>query len=158
MKDIEFYIGDLDSAINSKDNSDINSVVEKSFQIKGSLELSMQLYFASSLLEVYYAQNQDPSYIQYVESDISSYLGKCEKRILSAFSALKTNVANYKLKPWEHFDKSRLESRVGEVVEIFHNSEDSVMRKSLHSALSMPVQKSEYYVTYSGDVYFKTAA
>ena len=43
----------------------------------------MQLYVFSSLLELYYSQNTDLSYLTYVEADVSSYIDKCEKRMLS---------------------------------------------------------------------------
>ena len=70
MKDIEFYMNDLDSTIGGKDGKDISSLVEKAFQIKESLEFAMQLYGMSSLLEVYYSQNYDTNYLKYVENDI----------------------------------------------------------------------------------------
>ena len=96
MKDIEFYMNDLDSAAKTKDNSELICTVNKAFQIKESLELSMQLYVFSNLLELYYSQNADSSYIKYVEADVSSYIDKCEKRMLSSFSVLDAFVRDYK--------------------------------------------------------------
>ena len=52
MKDVEFYLNDLDSSVNTKDSSDILSMVDRAFQIKECLELAMQLYVMSNLLEI----------------------------------------------------------------------------------------------------------
>ena len=62
MKDIEFYMSDLDSTVNTKSGSDIVAWTDKIFQIKDCLELSIQLYSMSSLLEIYYSQNYDTKY------------------------------------------------------------------------------------------------
>lgn len=81
MKDIEFYMCDLDSTINSK--SSIDELVTNAFQIKESLELSIQLYGMSSVLETYFSQNYDVEFIKYVEQEITSYIDKCEKGFLA---------------------------------------------------------------------------
>lgn len=157
MKDVEFYIGDLDAAANSKDNTDIDSLVRKPFQIKESLDLSMQLYIMSSLLEVYYSQNYEPSYIQYIESDISAYINKCEKRMLSNFSVLSKCISHYKGKFREKVDKSSYEKEVIDVIELLTNGEESNMCKLLHSALHASTDKAEYYIHNDGNVYFKAS-
>ena len=45
-------MSDLDSIVNGKDGSDVGTLTEKAMQIKESLELSMQLYGMSSVLEI----------------------------------------------------------------------------------------------------------
>jgi hypothetical protein len=157
MKDIEFYIVDLTSTVDSKDNSDINSLVSKAFQIKESLDLSMQLYVISNLLEVYYAQNYDSDYIQHLEGNIFSYIDKCEKRMLSSFSVLGRRIGDYKGKVWEKVDKSSHEQQVGELLELLNSGNESSIRKSVHSVLRATTRKEEYYITNSGNVYFKTS-
>ena len=112
MKDIEFYMNDLDLAAKTKDNSELISTVNKAFQIKESLELSMQLYVFSSLLELYYSQNTDSSYLKYVEADVSSYIDKCEKRMLSSFSVLDIFVRDYKGNLLKKIDTSEIEKEV----------------------------------------------
>jgi hypothetical protein len=82
IKDIEFYMSDLDSTVSSKNGSDIATLIDKAFQIKDCLELSIQLYAMSSLLEIYYSQNYDADFIANVEEEAVTYVGKCEKRIL----------------------------------------------------------------------------
>ena len=154
MKDVEFYMSDLDSTVNGKD---IVSLVEKSFQIKESLELSMQLYGMSSVLETYYAQNHDTSYNIYIENEMISYIDKCEKRILSSFSILSGRVRDYKGKLWEKIDKSDYEKSIGELVDSMNSGEESTLRKSLRSVLRATSQVTEYYLNKDGNVYLKVS-
>lgn len=157
MKDIEFYMGDLESTIGTKDGREICALVEKAFQIKESLEFSIQLYGMSSLLEVYYSQNHDADYLEYVGNDISVYIDKCEKRMLGNFSALKVLVDNAKAPLFKKIDKSVIVKQIDEFVELLNRGEESEMRRSLRTALTVTTQKAEYYMTSDGVVYLKTA-
>lgn len=157
MKDIEFYIGDLETTIKGKDGKDISSLAEKAFQIKESLELSMQLYGMSSLLEVHYSQNYDHCYLKYVDNDISVYIDKCEKRMLGNFSSLRTLVDGAKEMPFKKIAKADILERIDGLVESLGRGEESDIRKSLRNALNATTQKAEYYMTSDGVVYLKTA-
>ena len=157
MKDIEFYMNDLDSTISGKDGKDISSLVEKAFQIKESLEFAMQLYGMSSLLEVYYSQNYDTDYLKYVENDISVYIDKCEKRMLGSFSALKVLVASAKGNPFKKLDKAEIEKQIDSFVELLHRGEESELRQSLRAGLNAATKAGEYFITDDGTVYLKTA-
>lgn len=134
MKDIEFYISDLDSTANSgaKSHSEFESLAEKSFQIKESLGLSMQLFIMSGMMETYYAQNQDASYLKYLESDMTTYLDKCEKRMLSSFSVLGRRMVDFKVVPFEKGEKSANAEKIAELVDLLNSGEESSMRKFLH--------------------------
>lgn len=157
MKDIEFYIGDLESTIKGRDGKDISSLVEKAFQLKESLEFSMQLYGMSSLLEVHYAQNYDRSYLKYVDNDISVYIDKCEKRMLGNFSSLRTLVDSAKEMPFKKIAKTDILERIDGFVESLGRGEESDMRRSLRAGLNAATQKADYYMTADGVVYMKTA-
>ena len=157
MKDIEFYMSDLNSTINGKDNSDIVALVGKAFQIKESLELSMQLYGMSSVLEIYYAQNHEQGYIKYIETEISSYIDKCEKRMLSSFSVLSKCISDHKGRFWGKLDKSSYEKSVGELIDSLNTGEESMLRKSLRSVLQAATQTKEFYLKNDGTVYIKAS-
>ena len=157
MKDIEFYIGDLESTIKGRDGKDISSLVEKAFQLKESLEFSMQLYGMSSLLEVHYTQNYDRSYLKYVDNDISVYIDKCEKRMLGNFSSLRTLVDSAKEMPFKKIAKTDILERIDRLVESLGRGEESDMRRSLRAGLNAATQKADYYMTADGVVYMKTA-
>lgn len=155
MKDIEFYMADLNSIITSKGGTDIGAAVEKAFQIKESLELAMQLYGLSSLLEVHYSQNYDSSYIKFVEKDVSVYIDKCEKQMLGNFSALRTLLDNAKGSLFKKMDKVVIEQRIVEFIESLNQGGESELRKQLKASLNNVTQKFEYVMTRDGGVYLK---
>ena len=158
MKDIEFYLSDLASTVAAKDGMDISASVEKSIQVKECLELSMQLYVMSDVLEVFYSQNHDPSFLNYIEEDAAAYITKCEKRMLSGFSMLQQSLAGHKDKLLgKKIDKDILEKQVGSIVEALGVCDNSPMRDLLHTALKMPEQKAAYYLDSSGDVYLRAS-
>lgn len=155
MKDIEFYINDLESTVSRKikDYAELESRTEKSFQIKECLELSQQLFVMSSMMEVYFSQNQDNEYLDSIEKDMLAYIDKCDKRMLGNFSALKGIISGYKARPMEKIDKSVCEKQVGNLVDSLNSGEESDMRKSVRSALHASTKKSEYYLNSTGEIY-----
>lgn len=157
MKDIEFYINDLDTIVSSKtkDYAELESRTEKAFQIKECLELSQQLFVMSSMMEVYFAQNQDTEYLHSIEKDMLAYIDKCDKRMLGSFSALKGIISGYKTKPMEKIDKAVCEKRVGNLVDSLNSGEESEMRKVVRSTLHASTKKEEYYLNNAGEVYIK---
>lgn len=155
MKDIEFYMSDLDSTVNSKGSGDIVSLVNRAFQIKESLELSMQLYGMSSILETYYAQNRESAYLKYIEAEMISYIDKCEKRMLSSFSILGKRISDYRGKLWDKIDKSSYEKIVGELVYSLNSGDESNLRKTFRVALQNTTLSTKYYLTKDGTVYLK---
>lgn len=157
IKDIEFYMADLESTVNQKDISDIAQLVDQAFRIKDGLELSMQLYVMSGLLEVYYAQNYDTGYIQYIEREMRTYIDKSEKHILADFSVLGKHIGDYKGTPFKKIDKAPYEKQISELVEMLNTGEESDLHKSLHTVLYAPEQKAEYYIGQDGNVYLKTS-
>lgn len=157
MKDMEFYISDLDALSKTKDISDLDSFVNEAFRIKECLQLAIQLYSMSNILEVYYSQNMDDTYLKYVEKDILTYIDKCEKRMLSDFSAIQMRVANYKSSPLRKIDKSEYEKQVNDIVDLLGNGEELIKRKPLQSVLQSYQKEAVYYLDKDGNVYFQTA-
>ena len=159
IKDIEFYLSDLESLILGKDKQDVGEIVKKAFQIKESLELAMQLYGMSSLLEVYYAQNFDSDYTRYVEHELSVYIERCEKQMLGSFSSLRILVDKAKDIPFikKNTGKGDILKQIEQAIEALKRGEESEMRKSLGSALHAATQKADYYITKEGAVFLKSA-
>lgn len=156
VKDIEFYISDLDSAVNTK-GGDITALVDKMFQIKDCLELSIQLYCMSNVLEIYYSQNYDANYISNVENNSVMYIDKCEKRMLSCFSKLSIQIHTAKDNLLKKIDKPALEKRVESAVESLSRATESNMLKSLRLVAHASEAKAEYCLTGDGELYLKTA-
>ena len=158
MKDVEFYVSDLDSLTRKKDISDLNSFVNDVFRIKDCLQLAIQLYGMSSILEVYYSQNTNNTYLKYLEEDIFSCIDKCEKRMLSDFSAVQTRINNYKGLPLKKIDKAEFETKIGNIVDLLGSGEELIKRKSLKSVLHAYQKESIYCLDKEGNVYLKTAS
>lgn len=157
MKDIEFYMSDLDSLAKTKDITDLDSFVNKAFKIKECLLLATQLYCMSNILEIYYSQNMESDYVAYVEKEILAYIDKCEKRLLSGFTAIRTNITTFKGNLLKKIDKSVYEKRVGDFVDALGNGREFIERKPLQDVLQFSAQKHIYYLNKEGEVYLKTA-
>lgn len=157
MKDIEFYMDDLDSKVNqeTKKFTELEVSSAEAFRIRNCLELSLQVYVTASLLEVYYAENYDTAYLENVEDAVGCYINRCEKRMIGAFNRLSSKVSTYKASPLEKIDKSPLSIQIDHFLESRDTGEESPMRAVLHSVLSASTKKAEYYLTATGDVYAK---
>lgn len=157
IKDIEFYMDDLESTVNweAKNYSDLDSHAHKAYQIKDSLDLSIQLYIMSNLLEMYYSQNYDGGYIDYIERDITIYIDKCNRRILKSFSVLNRRMHDYKSKPLEKFDKTHHEEKMEELTAALENGEESPLIKTTRAILHSVNDKAEFYLDKGGNMYAK---
>lgn len=154
MKDIEFYLGDLSSTITAKGEKDISA---KAFQAVDCLELATQLYGMCSLLEVYYAQNFDADYLNYVDNDISIYLGKCESLLLSSLSTWKGKLEHAEESRFKKIDNHEIIERIDRITAPLSRGGESDLQKSLHESLYAATKQVEYYITKEGAVYLKTA-
>lgn len=160
MKDIEFYISDLDELVNSreyKDGKGLNELSGKAFSLKNSLELAVQLYAMSSVLEIYYSQNTDKAYLKYFETELFSYIDKCEKRILSNFSILSSRIKAYRFYPLEKDNRVQLLEPINQVIDNFNTGEESKMRKSFRNVLNAINTKTEFFICKDGQAYLKTS-
>ena len=157
MKDIEFYLSDLDTTANKKTTSysDLCSTTDKALHIKDSIEMSRQLYVVSGLLELYYSQNYEKSYISYIESDMISYVNKCDSRILSDLSSLLGKITDYKAKRNEEEDRDNRKSQIESQIMPYRDGNDSPIRIAMKSAIEALHAKTEYFVDSSGNIYVK---
>lgn len=160
MKDIEFYLSDLNSLVNSETkNSELAEVHNRALQISDSIDLSIQLYAASGLLEVLYSQNIENSYVSYLEKEISYYVEKCDKRVLADFTTLKAKVDNYK-KPavGAGLDKAKLEEKINLRLDSIFNGEAAKRQKALMEVLHSVNKPMIYAINSNGEVYYKEIA
>lgn len=158
MKDIEFYISDLDAVVScpAKNYEELEQNTGKALQIRESLALSQQLFVMSSVMEVYYAQNLDNGYLSVLERDMLAYIDKCDKRTLASFSKLDGRVNDYKASLIEKIDKSHAEKEIRQVVDALNSGEESAMRKTLRTALHAADKPMEFYLVEGGNVYRKS--
>lgn len=157
MKDIEFYLSDLSSIMGDKKSSDISSTVPKMVRTKDCLDLSLQLYTMSNLLEVYYSENYDPNYISFVQSEASVYIGKCEKRLLNCFGQLQHLLAGAKEGLFVKVNKAEYVQQIDAIVAELEASSSSPLQTTLQSALSETAKEKQYYLNREGEVYLKVS-
>lgn len=163
IKDIEFYVSDLENIVSEKmkDSAELNSHATKAFQIKESLMLSQQLYVVSNMMEVYFAQNFDASYLQSMERNVLTYLDKCDKRILGSFSALKGQINAYKPKTIGKADKASQQKMtdalqaIDALIDSLTNGEENSMRQSVRVSLRKLTECAEFYLSKEGQLYLK---
>lgn len=151
MKDIEFYINDLEKTVSTptKNRQDFDNLVFDAFKIKDSLELSIQLYTLSNILEVYYSENFEHSYIESVKESINEYVGKCDGRILSSFSHLGGRNGEYKPKLGKKPTDTLTEERIASVINSYSAIKDSKKIINVLDSINSPV---EYLLTSDGSV------
>lgn len=156
MKDIEFYLSDLSSIIKGRKTSDISTTVPKMIKTKECLDLSLQLYTMSNLLEIYYAQNYDSKYISFMESEASEYISRCEKRSLSCFSQLQQLLAGVKEVPFTKIDKAAFTKQVDGIMAELETPGNSQLQITLQSALNKFNREKQYCIS-NGEVYLKVS-
>lgn len=152
MKDIEFYLADLDKkSKESATNRKKAGIADEMIHTQECLELSLQLYAMSNVLEVYYSENFDPNYISFVKEDASEYIRACEKRSLTCFGKLQGALAGAKI-PQQKKDK------VDDIVERMNEIITSPLEIELESTLGEASKEKQYYLTPNGDVYLLKAS
>lgn len=150
MKDLEFYISDLDNLRHDM-GKDIPAAALKAIQLKSCLDLSAQLYVLSGLMEMYYSQNTDENYISYVEKEMVSYLDKSEKHILQDFAGIANPIMAFKGKGLDDGVKKQIENTMDELT----GGEESKLHTSLKEALRSANRSAEYYIKTNGDIYMR---
>lgn len=156
MKDIEFYMYDMDSTVNSdaKNAGMLDDIVKKFFQIYESVETSMQLYAVSMLLEIYYSQNTNSEYLSYLENEFVSYIEKCDKHALADLSILGRRVNDFSdINPfaWK-LDKAKLSKRIEESIEALHDG-NSLKFEDIRTALQNLKKPAEYVLSENGELF-----
>lgn len=159
MKNIEFYLADLDtySHKNTKNDNELKKLSDDVIDIKDSLELSVELFFSSSVLEIYYSDNHDKSYIENTISEVNAYLEECHRRNLkdialmagrweAVFSKDNKGLPVPLPKP-----KQRTPNPFNDVVESTSRRETINISKKILDNIRNPIR--EYIVTENGEVY-----
>lgn len=157
MKDIEFYLSDLNSIITDKKSSDIPTTVPKMVRTKECLDLSLQLYTMSNLLEVYYSENYDKNYISFVRAEASGYIDKCEKRSLKCFGQLQQLLAGVKEGFLTKINKAEYTHQIDNIVSELETINDSPLQNTLQTALGEVSKEKQYYLNKDREVYLKVS-
>lgn len=154
MKDMEFYLQDLRSFVDEKGKTE--EITARVVNLNKSLELTMQLYVMSSLLELYYAQNFDSGYVQRTEGDISEFMETCYERMNVDFSQLKgqlyTEKKNFLAAMISEKTYTAAINTVDSILSSLKTDRESKTRL-VHESLYQPRKKMTCYLNRNGEVY-----
>jgi len=155
MRDIEFYITNLGSKKNeqAKDYSDFEDLSVEAIKIKDSLDLAMQLYALASIMEVYFSQNWDSDYLEYIKQDVSYFCTKCREQIIASFNGLEARNRNFKQNIIAKFDSTPLAERFNSILNQINSEEKAPLATVVSSALDQPKQQVKLYLNSAGEVY-----
>lgn len=161
LKDIDFYLGDLKKELDGKD---VPEIIDGTLQCQKSLELAMQLYITSTILESYYSKNQDKNYLDNIEKDLVAYTDRWSHQLASTFSELVMRVNDKKKDGFignlkNSQKNNELKEKINEVHRLHEHYKDptefSDLRQNLTAALHAPLESRTYCVNQDGDVYLK---
>lgn len=152
MKDLEFYLDQLEKLVNNE--KDMVKLVNSMFNWKNCLDISKQLFAMSGIMEMFYSQNSDKSYISYVENEMRLYLNRTDKHILQSFAKRVNDVLESKNKNITDDIKNSFRSIMDEL----NSGEDSSLQKAIKEVLHASEKKSVFYLNDNGDMYLKKEA
>lgn len=161
-KDIEFYLEDLQttSQKEAKDINEFKSIVNHALTIKTSIEYACQLYELSVLMEMYYAENYEQQYIDFIENNLIAYTNRVSRRIVSTFSTIQGRIKA--LNTFQLFgriedqekDKKGIIDAIEESLVPYKNEKDSQIRTSFRQMIKC-LQQTELYYDSNGQIYVK---
>lgn len=174
MKDIEFYLNDLNSIVKEiesrnkkggpqweKDKEPIQDKAQRALDIGKSIDLSIQLLVMSSILEMYYAENFDLSYVEGLEDSVIAFIEKCNNQMLTSFGGVKTSLNGAKVSRDQQDElKKRVDDISNVITSLQQGGEKSAarMRDTVSSTICRATQFTQYYLCKDGSMYFESSA
>ena len=162
LKDIEFYIQDLHNIVGA-DTGHIGETFENAMMIRDSLNLSLQLYVMCCMLEIYYSQNTDKSFISNLEHELVNYIEKCNSRVLSDLSVLKTKLitsesgVRSKIPFGQKYDTNKAVQTLTETIDSMHEGETLSIRNIVHESMASITNVVKFYIDAEHNVYCEAA-
>lgn len=152
MKDLEFYLDQLEKLVNNE--KDIVKLVNSMLNWKSCLDISKQLFAMSSIMEMFYAQNMDKSYVSYIEKELRLYLNRTDKHILQSFAKRVNDVLESKNKSID----SEIKNSFRSIMEELNGGEDGYLQKAVTEIIHAPEKKAVYYLNDDGEMYMRKEA
>ncbi len=154
MKDIEFYMGDLSRKVQTTEKlfAKFKDVADTVIRISESLELSKQLFVMASIMETYFAQNFDKSYIKSVTETVKYYINKCDKRMFGDLRVMRSKLDSFK----DSDTVTKFKKKFDGIITSLDGGDDTPIIKSMISALDAATSRKEYYLNPNGDMYIRT--
>lgn len=155
IADMEFYTEQLEDSVNAKAGENQATTV---LQNKQGLDLASQLYAISTIMEVYYAQNWNKSYLTNISEDAKPLFAVTQNRTISALRSFSDKVSKSietKKKLPGKSDVSSNEHRVLEISDALNGQTESPLLAMMKDALNEPSKPAELYLRPNGEVYQK---
>lgn len=156
IADIEFYTEQLESAVAGKSNESQAQIV---LQSKQGVDLASQLYAISGIMETYYSQNWNESYLANLEADAKPLFALTQNRMIGALKTAADKVSQ-KIEKDEnkHFGKnsvSQIEAEVLKTYNTLSTQAEPPLFALMCTSLKQPSQPLELYLRPDGSVYQK---
>lgn len=155
IADIDFYTTELERRVNAKDAKKNPQTV---LNAKQNLDLASQLYAISSIMEPYYAQNWNGSYLKSICAEADLLLGHTKNKISDAISPYAKDIREahketlLKKNPVP-FTSS--EEKVLKISDTLTNQVRNPLVVTIENALHEPMSPSELYLAHDGSIYQK---
>lgn len=156
IADIEFYTERLESAVGGKANEGQIQIV---LQNKQGVDLASQLYAISGIMETYYSQNWNESYLANIKDDAKPLFALTQNRMIGALRTFSDKVfkelESRKKNPLAKNDVSQKEREVLRVFDTLNSQTESPLLILMTDALNKPSEETELYLRPDGTVYQK---
>ncbi len=168
MKDVEFYYNHIQDLGTKVIHAVVNSgpkyidwirELKQLTEDQESFECAKQLLAMSGVLEVYYAQNQEPEYLLAMKKELCEYISICDKCTTGYVHTLKDKIkelADMSNKPALSEYKetyTHCAEKISELAAFDKGHGQSPVTKTIEHLLSPQISSTEYYLSCSGDVY-----
>lgn len=159
MQDMEFYIANLQDRISkfekdqAKSFGKLTDVTHGLLRDKECMELSIQLYIMSCIMESYFSQNQDTRYLESIQEDMMGYIEKCNERLLLDFGGWAKHIKNYSTKAVHQKAKDELEKRFLREINSLQDNGIKSLKKAVDDSTKAISEPSEYYIDSEANVY-----
>ena len=155
IADIDFYTTELERRVSAKDAKKNPQTV---LNAKQNLDLASQLYAISSIMEPYYAQNWNDSYLKSIREEADLLLGYTKNKISDAIGPYAKDIreahkdTRFKKTP---IPFTSLEGKILTISDALTNQVRSPLVVTIENALHEPMCPFELYLTHDGSVYQK---
>ena len=123
-------------------------------KISENLELSLQLYLLSGLMEVYYSQNFDETYLDDLHLEINTYVKKCYEQLVEGYIRFQSYIEKSKAFTKDESARKQYLDEISQRIEVLKTERDVLLPK-LSKILHMANHGQQYYIQTDGNVYFK---
>lgn len=153
LRDIQFYLSDIKSTAETqyKKTEELMKIANKILNIKELLELSKELYVTSSIMEIYYSQNFDQTYLHFVKNNISDYIRKFDAHTSKYLSKVLGHLEAYRIK--KGIDKTEEEKKIASIIDTIDSNDEPKLDNCMESVLKDVLEPKVYYLSPYGEIY-----